>query len=298
MPHHSSRKKQSVDPRGIPHGVISGGNAPHRTMVHVQPYHPASVYMGRPVSQIMTGSWTSHSPTYSASASVEVPLREDASVNSAPVSADYRRVGTTPNDDFRGPTLSCDSPQQVTASALVMASKRVTPKEDASRPLKKRKNIDDIHRTRSRSPCYVSPMSAKFPPRSASESSSRASSYDSKDGEALPESAKVNDTKEIAPQMERIVRNLPAILHKVLSDEEYGQVLQWLPHGKSWRIVRFDALRKQVLPKYFPQLCENGDGSIDAFMKQLTLWGFEEVTDGPDVGAYSNLVSLRDFRLM
>ena len=187
---------------------------------------------------------------------------------------------------------SFDSPQQMAATALLMASKTVTPKESSSGPLKKRKKMD-IHRSRSGSPCYVSPMSGKYHSQSASESSSRASSYDSKDGEALHESAKVTDTKDIgATASDVVVDDFPVHLHKVLSDPEMGKVIQWLPHGKSWRIVRFDALRKQLIPSHFPELCDKGDGSIDAFLQQLFTWGFEEVVDGPDVGSYSNLVSL------
>ena len=64
-------------------------------------------------------------------------------------------------------------------------------------------------------------------------------------------------------------------------------VLQWVPHGQAWRVVRWDTLRKQVMPQFFPQLA----GSIDAFLWHLTAWGFEEIQDGPDVGAFGHTVS-------
>jgi hypothetical protein len=84
-------------------------------------------------------------------------------------------------------------------------------------------------------------------------------------------------------------------LHEVLSDPEYaGTVLQWLPDGEAWKVLRWDALRRQVLPRYFADLRdENGTscGTIDAFLWHLTAWGIEEVKDGTDVGAYRHDVS-------
>jgi hypothetical protein len=85
------------------------------------------------------------------------------------------------------------------------------------------------------------------------------------------------------------VDDFPITLHSVLSDAELADnVVKWLPDGKSWKIVRWDALRRQVLPKHFPAL-----QSIDAFLSQLQVWGFTETTDGPDAGAYSHMVSYR-----
>jgi len=146
----------------------------------------------------------------------------------------------------------------------------------------------------------------------ASEQGTPLSSYDSlKDGHPLPDSAKINDAKEITlvhrrchpkgPPTHVEIPHFPSVLHAVLTESEFANsVLQWLPHGQSWRIVRWDALRRQVLPKYFSQLreedCKDGTGqvcgSIDAFLWHLSAWGFEEVTDGPDVGAYSHVVRL------
>lgn len=127
-------------------------------------------------------------------------------------------------------------------------------------------------------------------------SASPTSSYDLKDGQALPDSAKITDTRRIvAPPAHVEIPHFPSVLHAVLTESEFaGTVLLWLPHGQAWKIVRWDALRRQVLPKYFAQLREDeskdSSGSIDAFLWHLAAWGFEEVTDGPDAGAYSHIV--------
>lgn len=79
--------------------------------------------------------------------------------------------------------------------------------------------------------------------------------------------------------------HLPGQLYNLLQDEsKNNNVLQWLPDGKAWRIVRWDALRKQVLPKYFSFL------TVDSFLAQLTEWGFFEIQNGPHAGAYQHAV--------
>jgi len=213
-------------------------------------------------------------------------------------------------------TQSFESPHDVAASVLLLASSgggvaATAPKTraaadeaetdesdaDVKMPLKKRKKVTDILRQKPDA-CHVSPMSisskttaeaASPPAANESGDTSRASSYDLKEGQALPETAKISDAQEINVS----VPDFPSLLHKVLTQSEFaGSVVQWLPHGKAWRIVRWDALRKQVLPKYFPQLRdeEGGNGSIDAFLGYLSAWGFEEVTSGPDAGAYCHKV--------
>jgi len=58
--------------------------------------------------------------------------------------------------------------------------------------------------------------------------------------------------------------------------------LEWLPHGRSWRILRFEALQR-ILHEYFPQC----GGSIDVFLHNVGLWGFQQVHDhGSDHGSY------------
>lgn len=81
-----------------------------------------------------------------------------------------------------------------------------------------------------------------------------------------------------------VVLHLPSELYRLLEQDE-TKVIQWLPHGRGWRIVRWDALRKAILPQHF------GGTSVDGFMAQLADWGFVEITDGEDAGAYYNAVS-------
>lgn len=189
---------------------------------------------------------------------------------------------------------SFDSTHEVAASVLLLAAgvardvqKETRPKEDddsskgsegSSRPLKKRKNVSEIMRS---SPSYVSPVSHSSPQALKAGESSQHSTPN------LTEVQEKSPVKNAEPEEEwqREIDNFPALLHSLLTDSSV-QVIQWLPHGKAWKIVRWEALRKEVLPRYFPTL----PLSIDAFLWHVTAWGFEEITQGEDAGAYVHKV--------
>ena len=109
-------------------------------------------------------------------------------------------------------------------------------------------------------------------------------------------SSNINNSVHSYHHPSRVVPYFASALHWLLTESssqtaspEYAAarpVLQWVPHGQAWRVVRWDSLRKQVLPQFFPQLT----GSIDAFLWHLAVWGFEEIQDGPDVGAFGHTV--------
>ena len=133
----------------------------------------------------------------------------------------------------------------------------------------------------------------------------RSNSYDSKESpyhqhqkestQELPVSAKIHNAIDIAPPTTVVVPHFPSVLHQLLSDVNFaGHVVTWLPNGEAWKVLRWDALWREVLPLYFSDLRDedgSGAGTIDAFLWHLTAWGFEEIKDGTDVGAYRHDVS-------
>jgi len=145
-----------------------------------------------------------------------------------------------------------------------------------------------------------------------------AHSYDSKDlhpsyrnsgrvskGESTQElldSSKVHSTAQIGSSSsvfpsQVTIPHFPTVLHHVLVDKDFdGTVIQWLPNGETWKVVRWDAMRRQVLPKYFADLRDedgSGCGTIDAFLYHLDAWGFEEIQDGTNAGAYRHDLFIR-----
>ena len=183
--------------------------------------------------------------------------------------------------------------------------------ESTKVPFKKRKMVSEIWlRTKQHAPqedgehssYHVSPVShgsktaganTWSPDRSHASHGSSYADDQLKGGQALPETAKITEGKTIAgiatapPKTVTTVRHFPSQLYDLLdaaSAEDEG-VLQWCSNGKAWRIVRWDALRKSVLPKHF------GGASVDTFLSEISAWGFTEVSNGNDAGAYVHTVS-------
>lgn len=209
-------------------------------------------------------------------------------------------------------TDTMESAEETAATALLMASGfRSSPKpketeeqettEPVSRePLKKRKKHLDVLRRNevldsklnidpeTGSPCHVSPGSASS--REGDGHTDEIVSIVTQSSRTLFESSSASyDTRETKKED---VPHFPGVLHKVLDMPDARSVLQWLSHGQAWKIVRWDALRREILPRYFPELCKGEDGSMDSFLGQVRAWGFEEIRDGLDAGAYRHLVRL------
>ena len=54
------------------------------------------------------------------------------------------------------------------------------------------------------------------------------------------------------------VPHFPSLLHDVLTNSRHaGSVLEWLPHGQGWRVLRWDEMARTVLPEHFPQFCSS-----------------------------------------
>jgi hypothetical protein len=201
------------------------------------------------------------------------------------------------------------------------------PREEATEsngPLKKRRKLMEYLRnkvvataTAEKQPLHVSPLpspqvrsrvashessestvdSASPPRTNGSASTCTENTYRMEESACLHDLAMSKAAAEInpPPTAEVVIEHFPTVLHTILSSSEFaGSVVQWLPDGEAWKILRWDALRRQVLPKYFSQLRDEEGKigtSIDGFLWQLAAWGFEEIQSGPDVGAYQHKVS-------
>ncbi|CAB9528422.1 shock factor protein HSF8 [Seminavis robusta] len=93
-----------------------------------------------------------------------------------------------------------------------------------------------------------------------------------------------------APKKRRRGRTgtFPQKMHNMLEDlEKNGEshIASFLPHGKAFAIHRNKDFVKFVMPKYFNM------GSFASFQRQLNLYNFKRINEGPDRGAYRH----RDF---
>jgi len=77
----------------------------------------------------------------------------------------------------------------------------------------------------------------------------------------------------------------PSKLHAILSNPDFQDVISWLPHGRSWRILQQKAFEERVIPFYFRH------GRYSSFARQVNGWGFRRVTHGSDYNSYYHEVS-------
>lgn len=79
--------------------------------------------------------------------------------------------------------------------------------------------------------------------------------------------------------------NFPAKLHEILSRTDISDIIDWSPHGRSWRVYKPKAFEEKVIPQYFRHCKYN------SFTRQVNGWGFRRITQGPDHNAYFHEVS-------
>lgn len=86
----------------------------------------------------------------------------------------------------------------------------------------------------------------------------------------------------------------PQRLLAVLNNESLSDVISWLPHGKSFVIIRPDVFTEKVMPTYFPPVDARGSTKYPSFTRKLNRWGFRQATRGPDTGAFHHPLFCRD----
>jgi hypothetical protein len=69
-------------------------------------------------------------------------------------------------------------------------------------------------------------------------------------------------------------------LHMMLSTPEFAHIITWLPHGRSWRILKQHEFEEQIIPRFFRH------GRYSSFARQVNGWGFRRITQGDDWNSY------------
>lgn len=81
----------------------------------------------------------------------------------------------------------------------------------------------------------------------------------------LPE--KHNDASSLIAQSTTAKEpTFPVKLHMILSNPEFQDIIAWLPHGRSWRILQQKAFEERVIPLYFRH------GRYSSFARQVRLY--------------------------
>jgi hypothetical protein len=77
-----------------------------------------------------------------------------------------------------------------------------------------------------------------------------------------PAAAANNNNKEI----------FPTRLMAILNDTSLVDIITWLPHGRSFVIIRPDVFTEQVLPKYLPPADARASTKYPSFTRKLNRW--------------------------
>lgn len=87
-----------------------------------------------------------------------------------------------------------------------------------------------------------------------------------------------------------VTNPFPNKLYKMLNDVEkcgLEHIVSWAPHGRCFLVHKSDEFVDKILPKYFSQ------SKIGSFQRQLNLYSFTRLTQGPDRGGYYHELFLR-----
>lgn len=80
----------------------------------------------------------------------------------------------------------------------------------------------------------------------------------------------------------------PAKLYRILNTPEFNDIICWMPHGHSWRVLQQERFEKEVLPVFFRH------GRYASFVRQVNGWGFRRIQSGPDFNSYYHRSFLRE----
>ena len=121
---------------------------------------------------------------------------------------------------------------------------------------------------------------SKYPPPPSYDEAQKHKSAPSK--KQQPISSNDNDVEQPMLPSTPIMQGctFPYKLYAALEDESSSGAIEWLDHGRAFRILDKDTFERKVLKAHFRAK------KIRSFQRQLNLWGFCRVVVGPDIGAW------------
>ena len=93
---------------------------------------------------------------------------------------------------------------------------------------------------------------------------------------------RVNSVDDLvkSSQLSKANKKFPEILHDILENPIYHDVVAWLPGGKAFIIIDRERFTAEILPKHFKAT------QFQSFARKLSRWNFTRVPKGPYAGAY------------
>lgn len=81
------------------------------------------------------------------------------------------------------------------------------------------------------------------------------------------------------------VQKFPVKLYAILAQKEFHDIITWMPHGRSWKVLKPNLFESMVMPLFFEY------SNYHSFNRLVNAWSFRRISSGPDRGSYYHEVS-------
>ena len=81
------------------------------------------------------------------------------------------------------------------------------------------------------------------------------------------------------------VQKFPVKLYAILAQKEFHDIITWMPHGRSWKVLKPNLFESLVMPLFFEY------SNYHSFNRLVNAWSFRRISSGPDRGSYYHEVS-------
>lgn len=81
------------------------------------------------------------------------------------------------------------------------------------------------------------------------------------------------------------VQKFPVKLYAILAQKEFNEIITWMPHGRSWKVLKPSLFESLVMPLFFEY------SNYHSFNRLVNAWSFRRISSGPDRGSYYHEVS-------
>mmetsp|Transcript_43781 Transcript_43781/g.49054 ORF Transcript_43781/g.49054 Transcript_43781/m.49054 type:complete len:434 (+) Transcript_43781:52-1353(+) len=82
-------------------------------------------------------------------------------------------------------------------------------------------------------------------------------------------------------------QRFPTKLYALLSQPQLSTIISWMPHGRSWKVLKPRVFETSVLPVFFES------DNYHSFNRVINAWSFRRKSSGPDRGSYFHELFLR-----
>lgn len=82
------------------------------------------------------------------------------------------------------------------------------------------------------------------------------------------------------------VQKFPVKLYAILAQKEFQDIITWMPHGRSWKVLKPNLFESMVMPLFFEY------SNYHSFNRLVNAWSFRRISSGPDRGSYYHEVTL------